>query len=237
MDPDELVAAADAAGMNPLEYSHMIMGDPFLDEESERRVFNPLSLRVNRLSTVKNLTAYNARTERTHTMRMIGKREPEMDMGAIAVSVGAARKNNGTAGAEAAIGVYFGASSPHNFSARVPARLPQTSQIAELFAARQALQRIRDRWHNDFTISTIHIVTDSKYVVGALSEDIEAWRTNGYQNSQGRKVANHLEIKKLDLLMLELVEDGVNTSFWPVERTENEEADRLAKDLLGLLPH
>ena len=239
MDPDQLVAEADEAGMNPLQYSHMIMGDRFLDEEFERRVFNPLSLRLHP-STLENLTAYDAGAGITHIKRsVVREREPRVDTHSLLVRARGVYKGDERtpgSGTEAAIGVYFGPESPHNFALRVPTSLSLANRFAEVFAVRMALLRIRDRWRTNYTISSVYVVTDSKYVVEALSEDIDGWRTNGFKNAQGEKVPNHSEIEKLDRLMLELAEDGVEASFWPVDRTENQEADGLARGELGLPP-
>ena len=242
MNPDRLDAAARDIGTSPLQYSHMLMDDTdmFIDEDLQQRIFNPLWLRMEP-APVENLTAYDAQAGITHPkFRVMLDREPRADTTAMVVRVRGVCKNNGRtpgSAAEAAIGVYFGPDSPYNLATRVPPSLPQAGGLAEILAVRMALQCVRDRWCNDHCILTVHVVTDSEYVVKALSEDIDEWRMNGFQNSQGEKVPNYLEIEKLDDLMLELGRDGVGVSFWPVDRRENEEADRLAKGALGPLSH
>lgn len=229
------------AGMSLFQYANLLSPQMFVDEDDERRIFNPRWLRLDP-ATVENLTTYNAEAGITHTkFFVINEREPRVDKHTLLVRVRGIYKNDdrrtpGSAG-EAAIGVYFGPGSPHNFAARVPASRPQTRRFADIYAVRMALLRVRGRWRNDHSISTVHVVTDSKYVVQALSGDIEEWRVNGFQDEQGEKIPNHSEIENLDRLMLELAEDGVEASFWPVGDLENQEADRLARDVLGLPPH
>ena len=237
MVPDRLGDAARNAGMDPFRYSSMFIANKFHDEGSERRIFNPMWLGMSP-ATVWNLTAYDDRAGITHTRYLVPREcDVRVDRHVLVVCVRGVCKRDDGAPAEGAIGVYFGPNSPHNFAAHVPASLPQTRKFAQIFAVRMALQRVRNRWSDDYNISTVHVVTDSEYVVKALSEDIDEWRTNGFQDARGGKIANHSEIEILDDLMLDLADDGIRVSFWSVDKAENKKADRLAKGVLGLPPH
>ena len=71
------------------------------------------------------------------------------------------------------------------------------------------------------------IKTDSKYVIGCLTDWLEKWEENGWLNSRGSPVSNQDLIKQAAELQ-ENIEVGGEIIFQYIPREENQEADRLA---------
>lgn len=99
-----------------------------------------------------------------------------------------------------------------------------TNQVAELTAARMALQRVPEG-------AEVVLVSDSQYVLKGISEWRRGWERRGWQNAAGDPVANldhwHLLWAEVDLRI-------VRTS-WVKGHSgvpENERCDRLAAEAL-----
>ena len=86
------------------------------------------------------------------------------------------------------IGVYFGEDDIRNISK--PLIKNATNQRAELKACIAAL-KICD------TTDDINIYTDSKYVIGCMTEWIDNWIKNDWKKSDGKEIKNLKLIKKL----------------------------------------
>ncbi|KAJ7042162.1 ribonuclease H-like domain-containing protein [Mycena alexandri] len=157
-------------------------------------------------------------------------REPQkkiIDARTVLLSIDGACSNNGTSSARAGVGIFFGPNSPHNISE--PISGPQTSQRAEILAAANALRKASTLLENVMSVGCIVLLSDSKYVVGAMTEWIFAWKENGWKNANGGQVENKADFKALDALIEKLEEDGLDVKFWLVGREHNSHADQLAK--------
>ncbi|KAK7052584.1 ribonuclease H-like protein [Favolaschia claudopus] len=157
-------------------------------------------------------------------------REPHkkiLDKRTVLISIDGACSGNGTPSARAAVGVYFGPSSPHNVSRSISG--VQTSQRAEILAAIRALRKAKTLLQDDTSVGAIVLLCDSQYVVGAMTEWIFGWKENGWKNANKKPVENKVDFEELDALIEELEEDGLDVKFWLVGREDNVHADQLAK--------
>ncbi|KAJ7457289.1 ribonuclease H-like domain-containing protein [Mycena galericulata] len=157
-------------------------------------------------------------------------REPQkkiLDKRTIVISVDGACSGNGTQSARAGVGIFFGPNSPHNVSESISGT--QTSQRAEILAATKALQKVSVLLENDFGVGCIVLLSDSQYVVGAMTEWVFGWKENGWKNANGGPVQNKAEFQALDAAIEKLEEDGLDVKFWLVGREHNSQADELAK--------
>jgi ribonuclease HI len=157
-------------------------------------------------------------------------REPQkkiLDTRTVLISVDRACPGNGTPSARAGVGIFFGPNSPHNISESISG--PQTSQRAEILAATKALQKASILLEDVTSVGSIILLCDSKYVVGAMTEWIFAWKDNGWKNANGGRVENKADFQELDAVIERLEEDGLDVKFWLVGREHNAQADQLAK--------
>jgi ribonuclease HI len=149
------------------------------------------------------------------------------------VYVDGACPGNGQSWARGGYGVFFGPNSDSNVSKPLKDGTPQTSQRAELMATLVALHQIENfvSYNPDYHRLWV-ILTDSAYVVNSLTNYIYKWRENDYTASSGREVANRDLFERLDrkLDQMECGRQGIDVLFWKVDRSENQEADGLAKD-------
>lgn len=150
----------------------------------------------------------------------------------IGLYIDGACPGNGSERARGAFGVYFGRQSPYNVSGTLPPDEPQTSQRAELMAAIMALEQIRECSLEHRSINNYIIVTDSAYLVNSITEYIFRWKQNGWMTSSGRCVANRGLFEILDKWLDDCSYHNVYVQFWKVDRSENEEADQLARSAL-----
>lgn len=135
--------------------------------------------------------------------------------------------SNGTAAGRAGIGIFFGLNDPRNISARLPGNR-QTNQRAELFAVLKTLETLYQAGRQGEYV----ILTDSMYVIQALTEWAINWERSGWRNASGRLVVSHDLFKRARDLMRRLSEMGIPVSFRHVPGHSgiwgNEMADRLA---------
>ena len=133
---------------------------------------------------------------------------------------------NGSNGAKAGIGLFWGDNHPWNISNALAQEDGEvlTNNKAELRAAIRAIEIARE--HN---VAKLVINSDSKYVVLGITQWIHQWQKNSWKNSNGEKVKNKEDWTKL----LGLVEDSDVDIIWnhvPGHSgvAGNEEADALA---------
>ncbi|KAL2642464.1 hypothetical protein R1flu_010051 [Riccia fluitans] len=100
------------------------------------------------------------------------------DRGQAVVAIDGACRGNGTVDARAAYGVYFGPDSSLNAYGLLPWDERQTSQNAEIYAARIALDCIED-----LEVEGVTIITDSSYLVKGMTEHIHEWLENDFCSS------------------------------------------------------
>lgn len=136
--------------------------------------------------------------------------------------------------ARAGMGVYFGEGSRYNFHEELEVGR-KTSQRAEINAAILALQEVKDLVKKGrLETQTVVLVSDSRYVVKAMTDWAYDWRDNGWRNRNGGKVKNKTDFMKLDDLIEDLEDNyGVYVKLWRVGRRYNEGADREANKALG----
>ncbi|KAJ7286775.1 ribonuclease H-like domain-containing protein [Mycena rebaudengoi] len=178
------------------------------------RTFKPSSLLSDR--TPANLISPSSPFSHIFFSAMREPQKKILDARTVIICVDGACAGNGTPAARAGVGIYFGPGSPHNASQRITDGGAQTSQRAEILAATTALRK------------AIVLLTDSQYVVGAMTEWVFGWKDNAWKNTKGKTVENK-EFQELDALIEQLEEDGLDVKFWLVGREHNEKADELAK--------
>jgi len=155
----------------------------------------------------------------------------------IIIAVDGACRNNGTAEAIAAAGVFVGDESKYNDSFILRVSKP-TNQIAELSAGILGLEKalvIRNKGSkgvNGGVLSQVVIKADSEYLVKGMTEWVFRWNKNGYRTSRGTPVANAQLFRKLEELVAKLNELNVEVLFWHVPRSRNEDADEWANKAL-----
>ena len=156
---------------------------------------------------------------------------------ALVVSVDGACAGNGKPWAKGGYGVYFGPNSEYNVSNPLKEHHPQTSQRAELTACLVALNQIeRIAGNHTFSppLNMFIIVSDSAYLVNSLTNYIDKWNDNDFVAASGREVVNRDLFERIDdkLDIMEFGRQEIPVLFWKVDRSENEDADELAKDAL-----
>ncbi|KAJ7929613.1 ribonuclease H-like domain-containing protein, partial [Mycena leptocephala] len=119
------------------------------------------------------------------------------------ISVDGACSGNGTPSARAGVGIFFGPNSPHNVSESISG--PQTSQRAEIYPRPKLCKGLNSAGGRDQR-GCIVLLCDSKYVVGAMTEWIFAWKDNGWKNANGGRVENKADFQELDTVIERLEE-------------------------------
>lgn len=149
----------------------------------------------------------------------------------IAIRIGGACCANGKPWAQGGSGVYFGPSSRENFSEALSQNGPQTSQRAEINAAIIALVKVKELLDQEkLNTKLVLLISDSKYLVDAMTRHIYMWQDNGWRNSRGGEVVNREDFEELDGLIDEL-EDlyWVFVKFFWVPKEDNQLADEMAR--------
>jgi ribonuclease HI len=124
----------------------------------------------------------------------------------IAIFVDGACAYNGTPYASAGTGVYFGEDSWRNLSQHL-AHGRATSQRAEIWAAIYALREVEYLVTcGEITAKTVVLVSDSAYVVNAMTDWVEEWRQNGWRSVNGKRLKNVADLQILDQEIEELEE-------------------------------
>jgi len=128
--------------------------------------------------------------------------------------------------------VAGGTDSPLNVSKPLKENSRQTSQRAELMAALVALNQIERLVNQERDLDLFVILTDSAYLVNSLTSYIYKWRENDYRSASGREVANRDLFERLDYKLNAMANgrQGIDVLFCKVDRSENEEADRLSRE-------
>jgi ribonuclease HI len=152
----------------------------------------------------------------------------------IVINLGGACYGNGKPWAQAASGVYFGPWSRHNFSEELEDG-PQTNQRAEINAAIIALDKVKELLDQEkLDTSLVLLVTDSQYVVDAMTQHIYKWQDNRWRNARGQEVVNKEDFEELDELIDELEDDyEVFVKFLWVPKEDNDDADEMARQAAG----
>lgn len=138
--------------------------------------------------------------------------------------------DNGYSTARASIGVNFGRASPYNIAEYVPRSLPQTNQVAELWAAIQAVKKGRVLVRTGHLRGLI-IATDSQYVYEGITNWIWNWRRNGFLDFHGKPVKNAGLFRELHGLVEGMEGEGGVVHFVKIRGEINKRADRLATSM------
>lgn len=165
----------------------------------------------------------------------------------IIIATDGACRNNGMTQARAAIGVYLGPNNPWNRGFVINEARRPTSQRTELIAALEALEIALSIRHRRPQASQapplpyrelrlVIIKADSEYLVKGMTRWIYNWRVNGYRNANGARISNEDIFRRLDEAVENLNDADVQVQFRSVDRSLNEEADRLANDALDAAP-
>lgn len=144
---------------------------------------------------------------------------------------------NGKPGALGAVGVYFGPKNPWNKRQKLYPEMTHTSQLAELIGCRGVtrfvLAMLKPEKRPD--IETLIIKSDSEYVIRGLTEYMPKWKSNGWRNAKGLRVANAEVFREIEANIRILEEQkAIRVYLWAVPRSMNEDADLLAKRELGI---
>jgi len=136
--------------------------------------------------------------------------------------------SNGRLRGRAGIGIFFSHNDPRNLSARLPGT-HQTNQRAELFAVLKALEIL---YYQSCPPGEYVILTDSKYVVQAVTQWAVQWERGGWKTSKGSEVVSKDLFKRTRDMLRTLDEKGVKVDFRHVYGHSgvegNERADELA---------
>lgn len=131
---------------------------------------------------------------------------------------------NGTASAQAGIGLFWGDGHQWNSSIALTADNTPTNNKAELKAAIKVIQQAGEN-----NLKELIINSDSKYVVNGVTEWVQKWMDNGWKTSSGEHVKNKEEWTEL---MNAIKSNNINIKWQHVPAHSgiagNEEADRLA---------
>lgn len=135
-------------------------------------------------------------------------------------------RGNGTNGASAGYGVYFGPGDSRNLSARLPGSR-QTNQRAELMAITEALKAVPSN-------QAVIIKTDSQYSISCFTVWKTTWLRNGWRNARGGEVENR-DLIQYGLELIEARRSAGGTSMLQKVPAHsgvhgNEMADRLANE-------
>ena len=161
----------------------------------------------------------------------------EVDRSSLIIHVDGACRDNGRQVARSSWGVFFGPGSPYNKCGILPPNLPQTNSRAEIEAISQALDIIQKIVVDakDYTLQKIYILSDSQYVVNALTAWWARWMENGGKTAAGQQVAHLEKLKEIQRRIGQIGEaDGGmrQVKLWHIRRERNKEADALANRAL-----
>ncbi|RDW87524.1 hypothetical protein BP5796_03218 [Coleophoma crateriformis] len=158
---------------------------------------------------------------------------------------------NGTPDARGGLGIFFGPDSTFNLAERLRDPGIQTSQKAELAAVTRALEIIRsdilprrrimvtgaeggcsqDAVSDAMNLRAV-VATDSSYVVEGMCRHFLNWKENEegvLVNKAGKVVENSKAFLRLKYEVEKLSMVGVQVAYYLMPRTDNNDADALAK--------
>ncbi|EGT54956.1 hypothetical protein CAEBREN_14689 [Caenorhabditis brenneri] len=113
---------------------------------------------------------------------------------------------------------------------------PQTNNCFELMAVIEALRNALRRGG----VYHVIIVTDSKYVISALTEWIHKWKSNNWLNCKGKPVMNRELIETIDSMTQNMIRRGGSVKYEHVNGHSgnrwNDMADAMAKEAAAQNP-
>ncbi|KAK0105184.1 hypothetical protein ONS95_004420 [Cadophora gregata] len=142
-------------------------------------------------------------------------------------------RGNGQPGAVGAAAAVFEGKYGHQqtWTRYLPDYPPPTNRRAEITAVIIAFEQALEKYHNldGSPYLDVKIYTDSKYVIGCMTDWVYKWCRNGWINSAGYEVANRDLIQEASDLDDRLNEEGKVTYIW-IPRSENQDADDACND-------
>ncbi|CAM6121837.1 unnamed protein product [Calypogeia fissa] len=108
----------------------------------------------------------------------------------VAIFIDGACRGNGQPGARAAFGIYTARNSPYNKYGVLPDRARHTNQVAEIYAAQQAVDIILNSPNWEAWQNGVVLVTDSHYLFQSMTSYIYNWFKNGFLDADGLPVVN-----------------------------------------------
>ncbi|KAL6849277.1 hypothetical protein ACO1O0_008813 [Amphichorda felina] len=138
----------------------------------------------------------------------------------------------------AAWGVYFGPQSSINMNGIVDLHLMQSKRRAMIEALWRALLIIYYQVSRDYSLVQIFIVSDSEYLVNAMTRWIEGWIANNGRTNDGQRVPYFPLIMQCHWLIEAITSDHGphrDVKFWFVTPEKNMEAQFLAHQALQAL--
>lgn len=190
----------------------------------------------------------------THqTQRARLGRHTTYSAGKLIVALDGACRGNGTVGAKAAVGVFFGKGNSHNRAEMLvnDPDITWTSQRAELWAASRAVRLVTGmtmsacrHCHPPMQLRLDQVIfkSDSAYVVRGITDFYMKWQKHDWKNALGNPIANKDLWDRLYKQVTRLQRFGIGVSFWQVRRERNSQADQLAntgliKELPAMYPY
>jgi ribonuclease HI len=165
---------------------------------------------------------------RKTTTPIFGIDSDEFDDHNFVIAIDRVCRGNGTANSRASFGVFWGEGAAFNFSGLLPRYFPQTNQVAEVYAAIQALQEAQTRLElREGCVCKVLILTDSSYLVKGISDWIWKWKVNGYRNSRNQPVVNGNLFAQLNELVYVFESQDIPVWLRHVRREFNQAADAL----------
>lgn len=227
--------------------------------ESNTRIFDPSQYflgppeRLRSLEQasdiIHHISSYDAKTGITHLAvnNLKAKRRADrtlkIDKNSILVAIDGVFKDG-----KAAYGAHFGRNSKLNLHSLTPPNKIQTRDLALLLGTGEALKSGYEQLFlasspllassyseiidEKCATKTIVVITDSPYLVRCMSDWVLVWQSQGFQNLKGEFVGNHLDIKNLGDVCLEIERIGGEVKFWLLEKGGVEDARRLAEKVL-----
>lgn len=162
--------------------------------------------------------------------------------GCLIIAVDGTCRNQDTATAAAAVGVFVGGGSNYNVSKLLSTVDTSTPQQAELLAAFTALKKAQRiavdcQVYGGLKLYQVVIKAHSEYLVKSMTEWIFKWEKNGYKTSKGAAVSNAKMLKAIDKVIQRLNESDVEVLFWQVPKGRNQDAEKLANEALDRAGH
>ena len=204
--------------------------------ESINTLFEPRRCPRFRSVPASELVVYNPRTQLSQLQKSTARKpRPHFDNATLVVFVsGGCRRATDTRDARASYGLYFGAGSLYNTSDLLDPALPQTIACAEVEALAAALGIIRFITMRYAKFNSIKLVTDSRYLVDAMSALAPDQQKQDSVNGQLRPPA-HLDRLMALRKKIEAMEndDGIICQLWHMTEDSNAEAGNLAIEALN----
>jgi len=134
--------------------------------------------------------------------------------------------NNGQQDATAGYGICLSFDDKYSFRLEPDSNGKDTSNRAEIQAAIQALEIIRDAGDYKF-FQTAVLASSSEHLVKSITEYYDTWMQNGWKNREGEPVMNRDRWERLVEMITELRSLNLETKFWWIPREWNHAANVL----------